>query len=72
MIYAMEIGDAPETPARSKTQTKMRKRESAELDFLTLDLPPASSDDRRWWLDNGMTSPNLESVPRKHRRVWLL
>ncbi|GFF53911.1 inositol-1,4,5-trisphosphate 5-phosphatase 1 [Aspergillus lentulus] len=63
MIYAMEIGDAPETPARSKTQTKMRKRESAELDFLTLDLPPASSDDRRWWLDNGMLVKSIVQPP---------
>ncbi|GAQ05621.1 inositol-1,4,5-trisphosphate 5-phosphatase 1 [Aspergillus lentulus] len=55
--------DAPETPARSKTQTKMRKRESAELDFLTLDLPPASSDDRRWWLDNGMLVKSIVQPP---------
>jgi hypothetical protein len=63
IIYAMEIGDASEIPARSKTQAKMRKRESAELDFLTLDLPPASSDDRRWWLDNGMTSQIFNRFP---------
>lgn len=62
MIYAMEVGDSPETPAKSKTQAKVRKRESAELDFHTLDLPSASSDDRRWWLDNGMTSQILNRL----------
>lgn len=63
MIYAMEVGDSPETPAKSKTQAKVRKRESAELDFLTLDLPSASSDDRRWWLDNGMPVKSIIQPP---------
>lgn len=56
MIYAKEIGDASDFSARSRNQAKMHERESAELDLLTLGLPPASSDDQRWWLDNGMTS----------------
>ncbi|KAK9585241.1 Inositol-1,4,5-trisphosphate 5-phosphatase 1 [Aspergillus fumigatus] len=63
MIYAMEVGDSPETPAKSKTQAKVRKRESAELDFHTLDLPSASSDDRRWWLDNGMPVKSIIQPP---------
>jgi hypothetical protein len=56
MIYATEIGDASDFSARPRNQAKKHETESAELDLLTLGLPPASSDGQRWWLDNGMTS----------------
>jgi hypothetical protein len=69
IIYAKEMGDAPEISARSNNQAKMHKRESAGLDFLTLNLPPASSDDQRWWLDNGTP---VKSIVRPPSNGWLL
>ncbi|GFF59665.1 SacI domain and endonuclease/exonuclease/phosphatase family protein [Aspergillus udagawae] len=69
IIYAKEMGDAPEISASSNNQAKMLKRESAGLDFLTLNLPPASSDDQRWWLDNGTP---VKSIVRPPSNGWLL
>ncbi|GFF56306.1 SacI domain and endonuclease/exonuclease/phosphatase family protein [Aspergillus udagawae] len=69
IIYAKEMGDAPEISASSNNQAKMHKRESAGLDFLTLNLPPASSDDQIWWLDNGTP---VKSIVRPPSNGWLL
>ena len=55
-IYSKRRADVGDAVANAKDEDGIDDEELIGFDSIAPELPPASSDHRKWWLDNGITS----------------
>lgn len=58
-IYARRRADIGDTTANATNEDIADDEDLIGYDSIAPELPPASSDRRKWWLDNGTLEDNL-------------